>query len=342
MPLVPTSPSNRRIVLARRPHGLVTEQDFRQEVVELPDPPPGEALVRNLYLSLDPAMRGWMDEGDTYVPAIGIGEVVRCGGVGEVVVSNTEGLVSGDLVSGVLGWQDYALVTTRGPRGVSKLQPGIDPTMAMSVLGITGLTAWFGLFDIGRPEPGETVVVSGAAGATGSVAAQLAKAHGARVVGIAGGPEKCAWLRSLGLDEAVDYRHDLRSQLESACPDGVDVFFDNVGGEILEAVLHRIRDRARIVMCGAISGYNDTVPTPGPRNLSQLIIHRARIEGFIVFDYARRFPEAQADLTRRITSGELQWKVDIVEGLEEAPMAMNRLFSGGNTGKLLVKLGDPS
>ncbi|GAC1588936.1 MAG: NADP-dependent oxidoreductase [Acidimicrobiales bacterium] len=339
---MPTPPSNRRIVLARRPHGLVTEEDFRHEVAELPEPAPGEAMVRNLYLSLDPAMRGWMDEGDTYVPAIGIGEVVRCGGVGEVVVSNTEDLASGDLVSGVLGWQDYALVTARGPRGVSKLAPGTDPTMAMSVLGITGLTAWFGLFEVGRPEPGETVVVSGAAGATGSVAAQLAKAHGARVVGIAGGPEKCDWLRSLGLDEAIDYRHDLRAQLKSACPDGIDVFFDNVGGEILETVLHRIRDRARIVMCGAISGYNDTTAAPGPRNLSQLIIHRGRMEGFIVFDYARRFPEAQADLARRVTSGELQWKVDIVDGLEKAPMAMNRLFNGGNTGKLLVKLADPS
>ena len=339
---VPTPPVNHRIVLARRPVGMVTEEDFRHEDAPVPSPEPGQALVRNLYLSLDPAMRGWMNEGDTYVPAIGIGEVVRCGGVGQVLESMSERFSPGDLVSGVVGWQEFALVAERGPLGASKLPAGTDPTMAMSVLGVTGMTAWFGLFDVGQPKEGETVVVSGAAGATGSVAAQLAKAHGCRVVGIAGGPEKCEWLRSIGLDEAIDYRGDLRAQLAAACPDGIDVYFDNVGGPILEAVLGRIRDHARVVLCGAISGYNATEPPPGPRNLAQLIIRRGRMEGFILFDYAPRFAEAQADLARRVVAGELQWKVDVVEGLAAAPSAINRLFTGGNTGKLLVKLADPS
>jgi NADPH-dependent curcumin reductase CurA len=343
MAVVPTaSDVNHRIVLARRPTGMVTEDDFRHEDAAIPDPGPGEALVRSLYLSLDPAMRGWMNERDTYIAAIRIGEVVRCFGVGRVIASNSEAFVAGDLVSGVLGWQEYTTVASTGPLPASKLAAGTDPTMALSVLGVTGMTAWFGLFDVGKPQPGETVVVSGAAGATGSVAAQLAKAHGCRVVGIAGGPEKCDWLLSIGLDAAVDYKADLRGQLRAACPDGVDVFFDNVGGDILEAVLTRIREHARIVLCGAISGYNATEPRPGPRNLTQLIIRRSRMEGFMIFDYASRFPQAQAGLARRVAAGELQCKVDVVDGLEAAPTAMNRLFTGGNTGKLLIKLADPS
>lgn len=338
MSVVPATDVNHRIVLARRPTGMVTNEDFRHEEGAVPVPGPGEALVRNLYLSLDPAMRGWMNEGDTYVPAIGIGEVVRCGGVGQIIASKTDAFVPGDLVSGVLGWQDYAIVTSRGALRASKLPPGTDPTMAMSVLGVTGMTAWFGLFDVGRPQPGETVVVSGAAGATGSVAAQLAKASGCRVVGIAGGPDKCEWLTSIGLDAAIDHKADVGGQLRAACPDGVDVYFDNVGGKILEAVLSQVRDHARVVLCGAISGYNATEAPAGPRNLSQLIIRRSRMEGFVLFDYASRFSEARADLARRVASGELTWRVDVVDGLAAAPTALNRLFTGANTGKLLVRL----
>jgi hypothetical protein len=225
------------------------------------------------------------------------------------------------------------------------LPPGLDPTVAIGVLGVTGMTAYFGLFDVGQPKPGDTVVVSGAAGATGSVVGQLARIEGAgTVVGIAGSAEKCAWLTDeLGFDHAINYRDDdVAVRLRVTCPDGIDVYFDNVGGPILEAVLGRIRDHARIVLCGAISGYNATEPPPGPRNLAQLIIRRGRMEGFILFDYAPRFAEAQADLARRVVAGELQWKVDVVEGLAAAPSAINRLFTGGNTGKLLVKLADPS
>lgn len=351
----PTSPSsgsttspthgpatNHRIVLARRPYGMVSDEDFRHEEVSAPEPGPGEVLVRNLYLSLDPAMRGWMNDQKSYVPPIGIGEVVRCGGVGEVLVSGVEGWSVGDLVTGMCGWQELCIGAARGPQAMTKLAAGTDPTAALSVYGATGLTAWFGLFDVGRPQGNETVVVSGAAGATGSVVAQLAKAHGCRVVGIAGGPEKCAWLLELGLDAAVDYRGDLRKELARACPDGVDLFFDNVGGTILEAVLALICDRARVVLCGAISGYNDTAASPGPRNLSQLIVHRGRMEGFIVFDYASRYPEAQAGLAKLVDEGRLRWKVDVVEGLAAAPEAINLLFTGGNTGKLLVHLADPT
>jgi NADPH-dependent curcumin reductase CurA len=283
-----------------------------------------------------------MNEGGVSLSGIGIGEVVRCIGVGQVLASSTDAFAPGDLAMGFMGWQEYAVVAPDGALPATRLDPGTDPTVVLSVLGVTGLSAWFGMYEIGSPQPGETVVVSGAAGATGSVAAQLAKLTGCRVVGIAGGPEKCQWLRTIGLDVAVDYTKDLGRQLDEACPNGIDVFFDNVGGGILETVLNRIAIGARIVLCGAISGYNDIDPGPGPRNLFQLIIRRGRMQGFIIFDYASRFPEAMADLRHRVATGELQWRVDVVDGLAAAPTALNRLFTGANKGKLLVKLADPS
>jgi hypothetical protein len=283
-----------------------------------------------------------MNEGGVSLSGIGIGEVVRCIGVGQVLTSNSDAFAAGDLVRGFMGWQEYAILAPAGPLPAFKLDPGTEPALALSVLGVTGLSAWFGLYEIGNPMPGETVVVSAAGGATGSVAAQLAKLSGCRVVGIAGGPQKCEWLRSIGLDAAVDYKSDLGRQLDEACPDGVDVFFDNVGGEVLETVLNRIGIGARIVLCGAISGYNDTNPGPGPRNLFQLIIRRGRMQGFIIFDFAPRFPEALIDLRQRVVAGELRSRVDTVRGLSAAPDALNKLFTGANHGKLLVEVADPS
>jgi NADPH-dependent curcumin reductase len=330
---------NRQITLARRPVGLPGPECWSLQEAEVPEPGPGQALVRVKLVGVEPAMRGWINEGDSYVPAVRIGEVMRALGVGEVVASNTEALPVGTLVSGMTGWQDYVLAEARGPFGMRPLPPGAAPADALGVFGTTGLTAYFGLLDLGRPEPGQTVLVSGAAGATGSVAGQIARILGCRVVGTAGGPEKCEWVRSLGFDECVDYKAgDLRGQLRAACPDGVDVYFDNVGGEVLEAALDLINERARVVLCGGISTYNATEPPPGPRNYMNLVIKRARMEGFIVIDYAARFGEAAQQLGRWMADGELQSRSTVVDGLERAPEALNMLFTGGNTGKLVVQV----
>ncbi len=333
---------NRSWRLAARPQGMIKDSDFtwREDPVpaELGE---GELLVRTLYLSVDPTQRGWM-EMDTYMPAVGIGEVMRAGGVGRVVRSNAPAFAPGDLVSGMVGWQDYAVMGSSGFVAPFKLPPGVPPTMALSVLGLTGLTAYFGLLEVGRPKETETVVVSGAAGATGMVVGQIAKLKGCRAVGIAGGPDKCAFLiNELGYDAAIDYKsEDVQKRLREICPKGIDVYFDNVGGEILEAALGNLAMHGRVVLCGAISGYNDMRNTRGPRNYMNLLLQRGRLEGFIVTDFAAKFGDAVRELAGWAAAGRIKDRVDIAEGLENAPAALRRLFTGANVGKQLVKVAD--
>jgi NADPH-dependent curcumin reductase len=330
----------RRILLTSRPQGLVGEGNLRlDDSAPVPEPGEGEALVATRYLSIDPTIRTWMDDAPGYLPPIGIGEVVRSGGVGEVVASRSDRYQEGDLVFGMLGWQEYT-VADAGDSSLTVLPPGLDPTVAIGVLGVTGMTAYFGLFDVGRPNPGDTVVVSGAAGATGSVVGQLARIEGAgTVVGIAGSAEKCAWLTDeLGFDHAINYRDDdVGKRLRATCPNGIDVYFDNVGGEILDACLAQLAMKARVVLCGAISQYNEDRPS-GPRNYLSLIVKRARMEGFLILDYLDRFPEAQMRMAGWVMEGRIQHREHVVDGLEHAGDALNLLFSGGNTGKVIVRL----
>jgi len=332
--------TNRQWRLARRPKGMIEDGDFTW--VEEPAPAQlgdGELLARTRYLSVDPTQRGWMER-DTYVPAVRIGEVMRAGGVAQVVRSNAEGFAPGDLVSAMVGWQDYAVLKAGAPGGLFKLPPGVDPEVALSLFGLTGVTAYFGLLEIGRPIAGETVVVSGAAGATGMVAAQIAKLKGCRVIGIAGGALKCRFLtEELGLDGALDYKTGrLPERLREACPEGINVYFDNVGGEILEAALANLAMHARIVLCGAIAEYNDLESARGPRNYMNLLLRRSRMEGFIVTDFAPRFPEAMRELGVWAGEGKIKNRVDVVDGLENAPGALRGLFTGANVGKRLVRV----
>lgn len=326
---------NHQIVLAKRPSGQVGADCFARAESAVPQPGDGQVLVKVDWLSIDPTIRMWMAM-DTYLPAIEIGAPIRSAGLGTVIESNNDGIPVGTVLFGTPGWQEYAVM---GPRD-QVIPEGVDPTAALSVFGITGLTAYFGLMDIGRPREGETVVVSGAAGATGSVVGQIAKIKGCRVIGIAGGPEKCRLLTDeLGFDAAIDYRNDNVAQaLSGICPDGIDVFFDNVGGDILEAALANLALHGRVVMCGAISQYNQSVPAPGPKNLSILISKRGRIEGFIILDYLSRAAEAITELAPWVLSGQVKYRVDVLEGLASAPDALERLFTGENTGKMLVRL----
>jgi hypothetical protein len=330
--------TNVQVLLKARPEGLPKESDF--EIVENPVPSPGEGevLVRNVYLSLDPAMRGWMTDRKSYIPPVQLGAVMRGLTVGEVVESKHEGFSPGDLVSGVLGWQSYGVL---GGKNLDKLPPGTPLDVALGPLGMTGLTAYFGLLDIGEPKEGETVVVSAAAGAVGSIVGQIAHIKGCRVVGFAGTHDKCQWLTDdLGFDAAINYKTaDLGEEIRRTCPKGVDVYFDNVGGEILNTVLRSINMRARVVICGAISQYNATEEVPGPSNYLSLLVNRARMEGFIIFDYKKRYGEAQAELGKWLAEGKLQYRTDIVDGLKNAPKALLRLFDGNKTGKLMVRVG---
>jgi NADPH-dependent curcumin reductase CurA len=333
---------NRRLVLAERPTGMVDESTVRLEEVDLPDLGAGEALAKVRYLSIDPTIRTWMDDAPGYLPPIAVGDVVRGSGVAEVIRSNSERYAPGDLLFGLTGWCDY-VIADEGERALQVLPAGIAPTAALGVLGINGVTAYFGLLDVGKIKEGDVVVVSGAAGATGSAAGQIAKLKGAAtVVGIAGGPEKCAWIvDELGFDAAIDYKgEDVPARLRETCPDGIDLYFDNVGGEILDACLARLALRGRIVLCGAISAYNDRERATGLVNHSALIIRRGRMEGFIVLDYFSRLPEAQAVLAGWLAAGQLKAAEHIVEGLERAPEALNLLFTGGNTGKLLLQMSE--
>ena len=327
--------TNRRITLAKRPVGEVAADCFTADEVEIPTPGPGEVLAEVGWLSIDPTIRGWMAR-DTYLPAIEIGAEIRSGGLATVIESNNDDLPVGATLFGMTGWQQYTIMD-----GSNQIVPdGIDPTAALSVFGVTGMTAYFGLLDVGKPVEGETVLVSGAAGATGSVVGQIAKIKGCRVVGIAGTDEKCAWLiDELGFDAAINYKtENVAAAIRTACPDGVDVFFDNVGGDILEAAIANIALRGRIVLCGAIAQYNDEAPRPGPSNLSLLVSMRGRMEGFIILDFLHRADQAIGDLATWVMNGDIKFAVDVVDGLDNAPMALDRLFSGANTGKVMVKL----
>jgi NADPH-dependent curcumin reductase CurA len=324
---------------------MVGKDNFEYREEPIPQPADGQVLVRNLYLSFDPTQRGWMEDRESYLPPVAIGEVMRAGSVGQVVESRHADFAEGDLVQTTGGWQDFVVADPNlGPMGLSKLPPGVTPVMALGVLGITGLTAYWGLLDLGMPKEGETVLVSGAAGATGSVAGQIARIKGCRVIGIAGGDEKCNWLREVArFDDVIDYKKDqVDARIGELCPNKVDVFFDNVGGDILEAALNHINLRARVVLCGGISGYNATEVQPGPVNLMNLVINRARMEGFIVLDYMNRVHEAVPELLGWLESGELIHREDIQEGFENIPDTLNRLFTGKNIGKQLLKLADPA
>lgn len=329
---------NHQFRLAARPQGMVGREHFDYVGEPLPELTDGQVLVKILYISLDPAMRGWMNEGRSYVPPVQIGEVMRAGTVGVVVESKSEKLLVGDHVSGWLGVQQYAVCNENEVFKVNTEAVAL-PTY-LGALGMPGVTAYFGLLEVGAAKEGETVVVSGAAGAVGSVVGQIAKLKGCRVVGIAGGPEKCKWIvDELGFDAAIDYKgEDVSAALREHCPEGVDVYFDNVGGDILDAVLARLALRARVAICGAISQYNNLDSVKGPSNYMSLLVNRARMEGFVVVDYMSRAPEAVAEMAGWIADGRLVAREDVVEGFESFPDALQKLFRGENVGKLVLKV----
>lgn len=330
---------NRQIVLAQRPVGLVDASTTSLVTSPRPDCGDGEALIKVAMLSIDPTIRTWMNDAPGYLPPIELNEVIRGSGTGLVVESRSDRYHVGEVVFGMTNWQEWVLATDERRFSVVPQGLGLDLATMMNVLGVTGITAFFGLIEVGQMKEGDVVVVSGAAGATGSVAGQIAKARGAaKVVGIAGGPEKCAEVvEKYGFDECLDYRPGgLGQRLRDSCPQGVDLYFDNVGGEILDAVLTNVAMRARVVLCGAISQYNATDARRGIENTSMLIMRRGRMEGFIVLDYASRFVEAQTELATMVLAGQLHHHEHLVRGLEKAPEALNLLFSGGNHGKTLV------
>jgi len=335
------SSTNTQVRLAARPTGLPDESNW--SIVEEPVPVPddGELLVRISHVSLDPAMRGWMNAGASYIEPVAIGEVMRAGAVGEVVGSRHPAFAVGDYVNGAFGVQEYAL---SDGTGVSKVDPTLAPLPTyLGALGMTGMTAYFALLDVGRPKEGDTVVVSGAAGAVGSVAGQIARIKGCRVIGIAGGASKCAWITDeLGFDAAIDYkREDVAAALREHAPQGIDVYFDNVGGDILDAALTRLARSARIVICGAISQYNATGPVKGPSNYLALLVARASMTGMVIFDYLQRFPEAARELAGWLADGSLISREEVVGGGVRAfPQVLLRLFAGENTGKLVLAVGD--
>jgi NADPH-dependent curcumin reductase len=330
--------TNHKFLLAARPVGMPKRTDWNfveEPVAELKD---GELLVQVLYVSLDPAMRGWINDVRSYVPPVGIGEVMRAFGVGIVTGSRNPRFALQDCVSGLFGVQEYAL--SDGQK-ITKIDPKAAPLPKyLSVLGMTGMTAYFGLLDTAQPKPGETVVVSAGAGAVGALVGQIAKILGCRVVGIAGGPEKCRYItQELGFDAAIDYKsQDVRAALRTHCPEGIHVYFDNVGGAILEAALANLARGARIVICGAISQYNNIGPMTGPRNYMSLLVNRASMKGMLVFDYADRFPEAGAQMSAWMAAGKLKSREDIVEGLATFPETLLKLFTGENMGKLMLKV----
>jgi NADPH-dependent curcumin reductase CurA len=334
------SPTNRHIRLAARPSGLPQPSDWDLTEEPVPSPDAGEFVVTISHISLDPAMRGWMNAGASYIDAVEIGDVMRAGAVGEVTASEHPRFAVGDQVYGAFGVQEHAL---SDGSGVFKIDPSTAPLPTyLGALGLPGMTAYFGLLDVGKLKSGDTVVVSGAAGAVGSVAGQIAKIKGARVIGIAGGEEKCRWLvEELGFDEAIDYKaQDVRRTLRERAPAGVDLYFDNVGGEILDAVLTRLARGARIVICGAVSQYNATEGVRGPSNYLSLLVFRASMIGMVVFDYAPRFGEAAAEIAGWMRAGELISREHIVDGGVAAfPDALLKLFSGENIGKLVLRVG---
>jgi hypothetical protein len=329
---------SREIRLAARPAGVPDESLFELAETTVPEPAEGQLLVRNAYFSVDPYMRPRMNDVRSYVAPFTLGEPMTGGAVGRVAVSRHPGFEEGEWVLHGLGWREWAL---SDGSGVRKLDPTVAPvSTALGVLGMPGLTAWYGLFEIGRPQPGETVFVSGAAGAVGSAAGQMAKIAGCRVLGSAGSPEKLAWLGELGFDAAFDYRErPAREALAELAPDGIDVYFDNVGGDHLEAAIGALRRYGRIVACGSISRYNDLEPTPGPRNLFMVVTKRLRMEGYIISDHFDRFPEFYAQAGRWMREGRLRYRETVIDGIENAPRAFLGLLRGDNIGKMLVRVG---
>jgi len=331
--------TNQQWLIAARPNGLVKESDFRWHEAPVPPPGEGEVLVRSVYLSLDPTNRVWMNEAESYLPALAIGDVMRGGAIGLVEESRHSSFAKGDLVQGLLGWQQYSVSPGAA---LNKLPKGLPVPMTafFGLLGHIGLTAYFGLLDICQPKPGETLVVSTAAGAVGSLVGQIGKIKDCRVVGLTGSDEKCAWLKELGFDAAINYKtENVSESLQRHCSKGIDIYFDNVGGDILEVVLNLINLSARISVCGMISQYNADQPAPGPRNLANLISKRARMEGFLCSDYSNRAQEAFTEMIGWLMQGKLKYRVDVVEGLENAPRALKKLFDGSNNGKLIVQVG---
>ncbi len=332
---------NRQITLASRPIGFPKVSDFQLEYCPLPQPTAGEVLVRSVYLSLDPYMRGRMSDAPSYAPPVAIGAVMTGGAVGFVVESQNSRFRPGDAVEGMLGWQEYAIPQGRELR---KIDPSLGPiSTALGVLGMPGLTAYFGLLDICDPERGETVVVSGAAGAVGMLVGQIAKIKGCRVVGTAGSDAKIAWMQDeLGFDGAFNYKSepDFERKLRELCPDGIDVYFDNVGGEITDAVLRLINVKARIAVCGQISQYNLEQPEQGPRWLGQLVVKQAKVQGFLVAGYAERFAEGLEQLAVWLQQGKLKYREEVAQGIEAAPQAFIGMLQGKNQGKQLVQLSE--
>ena len=337
--------TNHQVRLARRPSGMPARADWAFTAEPVAAPAAGGVLVKTLDLSLDPAMRGWMNEGKSYIAPVGIDEVMRAGGIGVVVASEHSAFSAGQYVSGALGVQEYAnFPADQIARGA--LIP-VDLTLGtrlqwLNVLGMPGMTAYFGLMDVGEPKAGETVVVSGAAGAVGQTVGQLAKIKGCRVVGIAGGAAKCEWVvRELGFDACIDYKAGaVKDGLKQHCPKGVDIYFDNVGGEILDAVLTRINRKARIVICGAISQYNNTEAVKGPANYLSLLVNRAKMEGIVVFDNTARFPLAIAEMAGYLKAGTMKSREDVVRGLDTFPESLLKLFRGENFGKLVLQVAE--
>ncbi len=334
--------SNRQIRLASRPHGKPTAENWLHTEEPLSELQDGQILVQSLYLSIDPAMRGWMNGGKSYIRPVEINEVMRAGGVGQVIASRSTRFAVGDYVVGSTGVQEYWQGDADNPyAGFVHIDPAAAPLPCyLNALGMPGMTAYFGLLEVGLPKEGDTVVVSGAAGAVGQTVGQVAKQKGCRVVGIAGGEDKCRFVvEELGFDACIDYKNSsVKDGLKQHCPQGVDIYFDNVGGEILDTVLSHINLKARIIICGAISQYNNTTPIQGPANYLALLVKRARMEGIVVFDYAKRYPEAVQQIAAWMKEGKFHSREDIIEGLDQFPAALNMLFDGKNFGKLVLKL----
>jgi len=333
---------NKQILLAARPVGFPKLSDFRLQESPLPQPSDGEILVGVRWLSVDPYMRGRMNEARSYADPVNLGEVMVGGAAGRVLQSRNAKFAEGDYVMGMFGWQEYAV---SDGKGVRKLDPSIAPvSTSLGVLGMPGLTAYFGLLTVGQPKAGETVLVSGAAGAVGSYAGQIAKIHGCRAVGIAGSEDKIRWLRDeLGFDAVLNYKTttDYRAALSELCPNGVDVYFDNVGGAITDAVFPLLNPRARVPVCGQISNYNLEKPEMGPRLLPLVLTKQIKVEGFLVFQFAERYAEGLSQMTEWVRAGRLKYKETVMDGIENAPQAFLSMLQGGNTGKQLVRLGQP-
>jgi NADPH-dependent curcumin reductase CurA len=340
-----SSLTNQQIRLAARPVGLPKTTDWSHTSEPVTEPAEGGVTLKTLALSLDPAMRGWMNEGKSYIAPVGIGELMRAGGVGKVIASKNPKFAEGDHVSGGFGVQEYITLAADEIKrsGLVKIDLRAGTlTQWLNVLGMPGMTGYFGLMDVGMPQAGETVVVSGAAGAVGQTVGQMARIKGCRVVGIAGGAAKCAWVvNELGFDACIDYKSGpgaVRAGLKEHCPKGVDIYFDNVGGDILDDVLARINRKARIIICGAISQYNNTTAVQGPKNYLSLLVNRARMEGIVVFDYADRYHLAIAEMAGYIKDGRMKSKEDVVVGLQTFPETLLKLFNGENFGKLVLQV----